>query len=195
MISINEILKPDFDWEKLKIDDEQFDELCADLIIDFLKKNTPKERQLLALSWNFDNSKKVIKWIIDQKDTDKGTILYLYWYMAPIFYKENYANRKECEIENSWTLEDYDIIATIEKNYISDYYKEQIYGFNPKKDLYSEGYDWTERYDENKVKSKIPYKLFEPLNGEFLEAPDWEEGMPTEISEIMDKLCEAVDEE
>ena len=43
MISINEILKPDFDWEKLKIDDEQFDELCADLIIDFLKKNTPKE--------------------------------------------------------------------------------------------------------------------------------------------------------
>lgn len=115
MISINEILKPDFDWEKLKIDDEQFDELCADLIIDFLKKNTPKERQLLALSWNFDNSKKVIKWIVDQKDTDKGTILYLYWYMAPIFYKENYANRKECEIENSWTLEDYDIIATIEK--------------------------------------------------------------------------------
>ena len=115
MISINEILKPDFDWEKLKIDDEQFDELCADLIIDFLKKNTPKERQLLALSWNFDNSKKVIKWIIDQKDTDKGTILYLYWYMAPIFYKDNYANRKECEIENSWTLEDYDIIATIEK--------------------------------------------------------------------------------
>lgn len=115
MISINEILKPDFDWEKLKIDDEQFDELCADLIIDFLKKNTPKERQLLALSWNFDNSKKVIKWIIDQKDTDKGTILYLYWYMAPIFYKGNYANRKECEIENSWTLEDYDIIATIEK--------------------------------------------------------------------------------
>ena len=100
MISINEILKPDFDWEKLKIDDEQFDELCADLIIDFLKKNTPKERQLLALSWNFDNSKKVIKWIIDQKDTDKGTILYLYWYMDPIFYKDNYANRKECEIEN-----------------------------------------------------------------------------------------------
>ena len=80
MITVDEILKADFDWDNIEIDEDEFDELSADLIIDFLKKNTPKERQLLAISWNFDNPKKVLKWIVDQPDTDKGTILYLYWY-------------------------------------------------------------------------------------------------------------------
>lgn len=194
MITIDEILKSDFDWDNIEIDEDEFDELSADLIIDFLKKNTPKERQLLAISWNFDNSKKVIQWIVDQPDTDKGTILYLYWYMEPAFYKENYANRKECEEENSWCLEDYDIIDTIEKNYLSNFYKEQIYAFNPTNDSYSEGYDWTSEYDENEVKVKIPDVLFKALDGEILEATDWAEGIPTDILDIMDKLCEALDE-
>ena len=144
MITVDEILKADFDWDNIEIDEDEFDELSADLIIDFLKKNTPKERQLLAISWNFDNPKKVLKWIVDQPDTDKGTILYLYWYMAPAFYKKHYADRKECEEENSWSLEDYDILDTIEKNYLSNFYKKQVYAFNPVKDPYSDGYNWTE---------------------------------------------------
>ena len=194
MITVDEILKPDFDWDNIEIDEDEFDELSADLIIDFLKKNTPKERQLLVISWNFDNPKKVIRWIVEQSDTDKGTILYLYWYMTPAFYKEHYANRKECEEENAWSLEDYDIIDTIEKNYLSNFYKEQIYAFNPSDDSYSQGYNWIEGYDENKVKSKIPSILFKALDGEFLEAPSWEDGIPTDISDIMDKLCEALEE-
>lgn len=194
MITVNEILKVDFDWDNIEIDEDEFDELSADLIIDFLKKNTPKERQLLAISWNFDNPKKVLKWIVDQPDTDKGTILYLYWYMAPAFYKEHYADRKECEEENSWSLEDYDILDTIEKNYLSNFYKKQVYAFNPVKDSYSDGYNWTEGYDENKVKSKIPEILFKALDGELLEDPNWDEGIPTDISNIMDKLCDALEE-
>ena len=193
MISINEILKPDFDWEKLKIDDEQFDELCADLIIDFLKKNTPKERQLLALSWNFDNSKEVIKWIAEQPDTDKGTALFLYWYMNPQFFKK-YENRKECEEEDSWALEDFDIVETLEKNYISGYYKNQKYAFDPKNDPYNSDYDWTEEVDEEEMKREIPKEMYMALDGEVLESPNWEEGIPTALSEIMDKLCDALDE-
>ncbi|MBS5115157.1 MAG: DUF4274 domain-containing protein [Erysipelotrichaceae bacterium] len=194
MITVDEILKADFDWDNIEIDEDEFDELSADLIIDFLKKNTPKERQLLAISWNFDNPKKVLKWIVDQPDTDKGTILYLYWYMAPAFYKEHYADRKECEEENSWSLEDYDILDTIEKNYLSNFYKKQVYAFNPVKDSYSDGYNWTEGYDEHKVKSKIPEILFKALDGELLEDPNWDEGIPTDISNIMDKLCDALEE-
>lgn len=195
MVNLDEILNPSFNWDNFKIDEDEFDELSAELIIDFLVKNTPKERQLLVLSWNFDNSKKVIKWIVDQADTDKGTILYLYWHMAPIFYKNNYADKKECEKENPYDLEDYNIIETIEKNYISNFYKDHVYAFNPHNDLYSKGYDWTDSYDENKVKSKIPSILFETLSGEFLETPNWEEGIPSDISDLMDKLCEAVDED
>ena len=95
MLTINDILNDNFEWDEVIIDEDEFEELSTELIIDFLKKNTPKERQLLAISWNFDNSKKVIKWIVEQPDTDKGTILYLYWYMTPSFLKEN------CQIEKS----------------------------------------------------------------------------------------------
>lgn len=194
MITVDDILKSDFEWDELEIDEDEFDELSADLIIDYLKKNTPEERRLLAISWNFDNPKKVIQWIADQPDTDRGTILYLYWYMAPAFYKENYADRKECEDENPWGLEDYDIIDTIEKNWLSGFYKNQIYAFDPSEDSYADGYDWTAAYDESRAKSKIPEALFEPLMGEMLEKPGWEEGIPEEISEIMDMLCDAVEE-
>ena len=67
MISIDEILKEDFDWSDIEIDEDEFDELETALIIDYLKKNTAKERQLLAIDWNFDNSKEVIKWIAQQE--------------------------------------------------------------------------------------------------------------------------------
>lgn len=194
MLKISDILRNDFEWDEIKIDEDEFEELSAELVIDFLKRNTPKERQLLAISWNFDNSKKVIQWIVDQPDTDRGTILYLYWHMAPAFYKENYADRKECEEENSWSLEDYDIIDTIEKNYLSDFYREQLYAFNPTDDSYSGGYNWTAEYDEDRAKVKIPDVMFKALNGEILENPGWEEGIPTALSEIMDKLCDALDE-
>lgn len=139
MLKIEDILREDFDWENVEIDEEEFDELETALIIDYLKKNTPKERQLLAIDWNFDNSKEVIKWIAEQPDTDKGTALFLYWYMNPQEFKQ-YENREDCKKKDSWLLEDYDIVETLEKNYISGFYKNQKYAFDPKNDIYS-GYD------------------------------------------------------
>lgn len=60
MITVDEILKSDFDWDNIEIDEDEFEELSADLIIDFR------------------------------------------------------------------SLEDYEIIDTIEKNYLSNFYKEKI---------------------------------------------------------------------
>ena len=136
MLKIEDILREDFDWENVEIDENEFDELENQLIINYLKKNSPKERQLLAIDWNFDNSKEVIKWIAEQPDTDKGTALFLYWYMNPQFFKK-YENRKEFKEEDSWALEDFDIVETLEKNYISGYYKNQKYAFDPKNDPYN----------------------------------------------------------
>ena len=192
-LKISDILKSDFNWDEVKIEEDEFDKLSTDLIIDFLSKNTPQERQLLAISWNFDNPKKVIQWIVNQPDTDRGTILYLYWHMSPTFCK-NFSNRKECEENESWYLEDYDIINNIEKNWIADFYKNQVYAFNPSNDVYCGGYDWTSEYDKNKVKVKIPDEMFEILDGETLEKPEWEEGIPSDILDIMDKLCDALDD-
>ena len=192
MLKVEDILREDFDCENVEIDEDEFDELEAELIIDYLKKNTPKERQLLAIDWNFDNSKEVIKWIAEQPDTDKGTALFLYWYMNPQDLKK-YKDKEKCE-EYSWILEDYDIVETLEKNYISGFYKNQKYAFNPKNDVYS-GYDWTEgEFDEEEMKTEIPEEMYIALEGEVLESPGWGEGIPDDIIPIFDKLCEALDE-
>ena len=193
MLSIDEILNEDFDWSDIEIDEDEFDELETALIIDYLKKNTPKERQLLAIDWNFDNSKEVIKWIAEQEDTDKGTALFLYWYMNPQFFKR-FKSREECEKDATWALEDFDIVEILEKNYIKGFYKNQKYAFNPKCDIYNGGYDWTKEVDENEMKRAIPEVMYIAIEGEVLESPNWGEGIPSDISEIMDKLCAAVSE-
>lgn len=193
MLKIEDILREDFDWEDIEIDEDEFDDLETDLIIDYLKKNTPKERQLLTIDWNFDNSKEVIKWIVEQSDTDKGTALFLYWCMNPQFLKK-YKNREECEEEDSWALEDYDIVETLEKNYISGFYKNQKYAFNPKNDIYS-GCDWTKEVAEDEIKAKIPKEMYIALDGEILKSPNWGEGIPDDIIPILDKLYEVLDEE
>ena len=193
MISIDEILKEDFDWSDIEIDEDEFDELETALIIDYLKKNTPKERQLLAIDWNFDNSKEVIKWIAEQEDTDKGTALFLYWYMNPQFFKR-FKSREECEKDASWALEDFDIVEILEKNYIAGFYKNQKYAFNPKCDIYNGGYDWTKEVDENEMKRAIPEVMYIAIEGEVLASPNWAEGIPSDISDIMDKLCDVVSE-
>ena len=193
MLSIDEILNEDFDWSDIEIDEDEFDEFETALIIDYLKKNTPKERQLLAIDWNFDNSKEVIKWIAEQEDTDKGTALFLYWYMNPQFFKR-FKSREECEKDASWALEDFDIVEILEKNYITGFYMNQKYAFNPKCDIYNGGYDWTKEVDEDKMKAEIPKEMYIALEGEVLTSPNWAEGIPSDISDIIDKLCDVVSE-
>ncbi len=193
MVTINELFKAGFDWDNLIIDEEEYEQLSADLVIDYLKKNSPEERQKLALCWNFDNSKQVIRWIVSQPDTDKGTVLFLYWHMNPAYYKQ-FASREECEQKASWAVEEYDIIALTEKNYCSDFYRNQSYAFDPENDFYNSGYDWTKEYEENEGTGKIPKEMFSALEGEILENPHWEEGIPAAVSDIMDKLGEAVEE-
>ena len=51
MLKIEDILREDFDWENVEIDEDEFDELENQLIINYLKKNSPKERQLLAMAF------------------------------------------------------------------------------------------------------------------------------------------------
>ena len=178
MLKVEDILREDFDWEDVEIDEDEFDVLEAELIIDYLKKHSPEERQLLAIDWNFDNSKDVIKWIAEQTDTDKGTALFLYWYMNPQFFKKYK-----------------DIVETLEKNYLSGFYKNQKYAFDPKNDPYNSDYDWTDEVNEEEMKRAIPEEMYAALEGEVLESPNWEEGIPDEVTAVLDKLYEVLDEE
>ena len=193
MVTINDLFTAGFDWDNFKIDEEEYEQLSAELLIDYLEKSNPEERQRLALCWNFDNPKQVIRWIVNQTDTDKGTVLFLYWHMSPAYYKQ-FADRTECEQKASWAVEDYDIIDTIERNWLSDFYQNQLYAFDPKNDFYNFDCDWTKECEENEGTGKIPKEMLTALAGEILENPHWEEGIPAAVSDIMDKLCEAVEE-
>lgn len=191
---INRLLDENYDWGGERIDEDTYDELSADLIIDYLKKHDPETRQMLVLSWNFDNPKKVIQWIVDQPNTDKGTILLLYWLMAPDFSKQ-YATREDCESAASWYLEDYDIIQSIERNYLSGFYKDQRYAFDPRHDVYQNGHDWTADLTTENFKVPIPQEMFTALNGITLDAPaSWDEGIPEDLQPAMNRLCDLVDE-
>lgn len=190
---ITKLLDENYDWGDVRIDEDAYDELSAELIIDYLKKHDPEARQMLALTWNFDNPKNVIQWIVEQPDTDKGTCLQLYWQMAPGFSKK-FANREECESTDKWYLEDYNIIQTLEQNYTSGFYQEQRYAFNPQHDPYQEGYDWTEDLDTSTFKVPIPQEMFLALDGIVLDVPSWEEGIPEDLQPAMDRLADLVDE-
>ena len=39
MVTINELFKAGFDWDNLIIDEEEYEQLSADLVIDYLKKD------------------------------------------------------------------------------------------------------------------------------------------------------------
>lgn len=190
---IDKILNENYDWGDERIDEDVYDELSAELITDYLKKHDPESRHLLALSWNFDNPKKVIRWIVGQSDTDKGTCLLLYWRMAPGFSKQ-FASREECQDTHSWYLEDYDIIRTLEHNYTTGFYKSQRYAFNPRHDVYQNGYDWTADMDPSQFKVPVPQEMFAPLEGTVLEVPSWEEGIPADLQPAMDRLADLVEE-
>ena len=185
----NKILDENYDWGNQKFDSDTFDELMADLIIDYLKKHGPEERHKLIICWNFDNPKEVIQWIIEQNDTDKATALLIYWMMQPGFSKQ-FQNRDECA---SWYLEDYDIIQTIEHNYLSNFYQQQQLACDPKNDIYSNGYDWTSDINREKMKVPIPEIMFTPLIGTTVENPHWSEGIPDELQPVINRLCDLND--
>lgn len=45
------------------------------------------------------------------------------------------------------------------------------------------------------MKREIPEEMYMALDGEVLESPNWEEGIPDEVIPILDKLSEILDEE
>ena len=45
------------------------------------------------------------------------------------------------------------------------------------------------------MKRAIPEEMYAALEGEVLESPNWEEGIPDEVTAVLDKLYEVLDEE
>jgi hypothetical protein len=163
---------------------DEFEEQVGELIIRYLAGCTSEEIHQLVLAWNFDNSKKPIQWIADSPKTDRGTALMLFWLMEPDFAYQ-FETKAEMKANEPWYEEDWDIIETLEKNYMSDFYKNQEFGYTPKP-----------YFLDDSMKRAIPDELFVPLKGsQPTEPTGWEEGIPPKLQAKYDGLCELLEEE
>ncbi len=150
--------------------EQEIIKIADDKIINYAKKVSPIEWHKMAMDWNYDNSKTFLKWLITNKQTEKATILMIYWMSSP---KHGF----EYQVE-------------IEKKYISGFYTNQNLGFNPKDD---NGLDWTQEYP-NLDSSKIPLVMFDKIDGEkILSSEEYIEGIPENIFNEIEDLYEEYD--
>jgi len=170
-----------------KITYEQYEQIQGEMVIEFLKTATSKERHQLVLGWNWDSSLNVLKWIISDPDTDKATALYIYWANGPRWHKQ-YVNREEAMAESPWNISNFDLAEETEKLFLSGFYKNHQFAFDPTSDR---GHNWTTEYLDKKIKTEIPDIMFKGLGGadvqynEMDENEDWEEGIPPHINKKM----------
>lgn len=94
--------------------------------MNFKTLKDPLERHHLILNWNFDDEDKVLHWIVEQPDTDLGTIILLYWLLQPSYFKENPdSNIKDISKSSI------DLISKIEQNVQNNFYTNKNYAADP----------------------------------------------------------------
>ena len=174
-----------------KITEEQFEKLYYELVINFLNNATLEQRHQLTIEWNYDDGYDVLNWVVDAKDTDKATILALYWMLCPEYHKQ-YKDRDDVLKGREYLIiDDYDLFVKLEKNYIAGYYQEQNIEFDPANDIYSDGTNWTSSDPDVKTVLEIPAIMFTKLEGKKVILEDgWLEGIPPHVDDELNKLRE-----
>ena len=85
--------------------------------------------------------------------------------------------------EQPYSINDFDFIEKIERNFINDFYSSSVFEFEP-------GF-WTEEYAEIKSVHPIPEIMFNKVNGKVVENPtDFTEGCPPELDVLLQELYE-----
>ncbi|NAW50660.1 DUF4274 domain-containing protein [Elizabethkingia argentiflava] len=149
------------------MEENQIEQIAVNKIIDFAKTQSTKVWHQMVMDWNWDNYMTFINWLVENPNTDKATILMIYWKSDP---STDFLNKK-----------------LIEDHYFKEYYKQHLFSFDPKDD---EGDDWTS-YISEESKKEIPQLMFQKLSGEKIPYPEeFIEGMPEnlfyEIEELYD---------
>lgn len=150
--------------------------------MDFACKQSQEVLYQMAMEWNWDCSDGFLNWLVDNSLTDKSTILMIYWKSAPRYFKQ-FKDRNEVLYKQSYSINDFDFIEKIEKNYINDFYGSSVFEFEPS--------FWTREYAEIKLANPIPEIMFNKINGKVVENPtDFTEGCPPELNALLEELYE-----
>ncbi len=171
---------------------EEFEAKLKDIVVNYLENSDAKTRHQLVMAWNFDHPKSIMQWIADSKETDKATALMLYWLMAPDYAKGFKDRQHVIDKDDSWYLEDFDIVETLEKNLLSGFYTNHSFAFDPTCDHY--GHDHVKGVSKNLVR-EIPAELMVALAGKKVAEPKGTvDGIPKELQEAYEELADSIEE-
>jgi hypothetical protein len=173
---------------KNTISEEKLEELENEIIINYVKTKSPKIWHQMVMEWNWDNSSTFLNWLINNALTDKATALMIYWKSGPRYSKQ-FKNKEE--LEKSYYLNTFEFIEKLEHNYLTGFYKNQNFEYNPKND---NNFDWTNEYIGLDIVKEIPQSLFLKLEGEKINEPvDFTEGMPPKLYDKLEDLYDKYD--
>ncbi|RKR09168.1 uncharacterized protein DUF4274 [Flavobacterium sp. 90] len=99
------------------------------------QKLTAPELHQFVQNWNYDDGIEPFEWIIKQKHLDKGTALCLYWMLQPDYFCRF---ETEDEIKEDINFETYQIVKEIEQRYVSGFYADENFSFDPREEFLNE---------------------------------------------------------
>ena len=178
---------------KVKITEEQFEELENAIWLEFLNKASALEIHKSLITSNWDGNDFLLNWIKDNPKVDKATILITYWMSAPRWMKQ-YTDRDDCAKKASWEVDDFDFVEELEHKYINGFFTESNIELDPAND--HQGEDWTNEYMDKTIVRDIPTIMYQKLEGEKIEEPDdFDEGLPMEYTQRVYNLFDVYDVE
>jgi Domain of unknown function (DUF4274) len=164
----------------------EHDKLVDNLIADYLKKAMPKTIHQMAMEWNWDTSDHFFDFIVDNPNTDKATILMIYWMAGPRFEKQ-FATKEESQ-QRMGSCSTFVLLEKIESNFQKGFYNSNEFFYDPNSEDHT-GTIWTMQDLEIKTVRDIPDIMFQKLDGEVIETNNnFDEGIPPELFEQIEAL-------
>jgi len=165
---------------------ERMDELGDELILAYAEDASQKTWHKMVMDWNFDNSDAFLDWLADNPQTDKATVLIIYWKSAPRYFKQ-FKDKEHLLKEEAYSLKNFERLEKIETNFATGFYENQNFEYNPANDG---DFDWTSDYSDIETVNEIPEIMFQKLTGKKIKMPvDFNEGFPPELYERLEKLA------
>ncbi|KQB40319.1 DUF4274 domain-containing protein [Flavobacterium aquidurense] len=148
------------------------------------QKLTAAELHQFVQHWYYDDGLDPFEWIIKQKHLDKGTALCLYWMLQPDYFCKF---KNEDEIKEDSNYETYLLLKEIEERYVSGFYEEENFSFDPKEEF----------LDENSNTKCIPGQMLVKSSGTVFERIDIEFAFlrspnEKELKTINTKIADAI---
>lgn len=172
------------------LSEEEIDALEYKLLVEWLETVPTTDWHLFAQNWNYDNSKDILYWLVDNPRTERATALLIYWMLGARFFKQ-YATAAEARVQGAAVEKNWHLVHKLEANYLRGFYAAGPVGFNPAHDESpnANGYDWTADYQDEPAALAIPALLVQAVPG-IQPADNWTkdavEGIPAHIWEELE---------